>query len=166
MHRNCFNTLNYFSLAVILGRFKIATKLSIEIYKRTQIFNFVMYKTMQNDDLYQKSINPDIKIEKREINIIQFCIAKKLKDRLIYLVHSKLGINIRIDEWQSIQELIGKEREQIQSMSEQEYSHIWQTIADEPKSKLKRISLMKMNEEGIEHKKHQLFIDNYDERIM
>jgi len=63
-------TLNYFTLAVVLGHFKIATRIAIELYKRTYRFNYVMYKSMTNDDLYQKTINPEIKVKGQDLNII------------------------------------------------------------------------------------------------
>lgn len=63
MYRNIMTTLNYFTLAVVLGHFKIAARIAIELYKRTYKFNYVMYKSMTNDDLYQKTINPDIKVK-------------------------------------------------------------------------------------------------------
>ena len=54
----------------------------------------------------------------------------------------------------------------MQKMSENEYSHLWQEIGEEPKSKLKKVSEMQMNEDVSEFKQHQLFVDNYDEKIM
>ena len=101
-HRNCFTSLNYFALAVILAHFKIATKVSIELYARTRIYNFGFSKTMHDDDLYQKSINPEIKVEGQVVNIVRFCIIKGLEDQLVYLANKALGINIKESEWTEI----------------------------------------------------------------
>ena len=72
MYKNCKTTLNYFTLALFHNAFEIAKLIQIEIYRRTSPYNFKRYRNKGNDELYQKTINPSIKIQGKEFTLIQY----------------------------------------------------------------------------------------------
>ena len=64
MYKNIKTTLNYFALAIMTKNYIAAIMIADLIYEGTYHMNSLMYKSKQNDKLYQKTINPDLKINK------------------------------------------------------------------------------------------------------
>ena len=74
MYKNINTTLNYFALAMLCQNYTVAILIAEHLYKRTMVYNHNMYKTKENDRLYQKSINPEIKIKKIGYNLFDFLL--------------------------------------------------------------------------------------------
>ena len=105
MYNNFKTTLNYFALAIFTNDFLIATLIAIETYKRTNPYNYYLYKNMYNDELYQKTINSNIKINKEEMKLLSYFVEKKVKKTVLYLVNKKIGIDIKPEQQEEICEL-------------------------------------------------------------
>ena len=74
MYKNINTTLNYFALGMLCQNYTVAILIAENIYLRTMVYNHNMYKTKENDRLYQKSINPEIKIKKQGYNLFDFLL--------------------------------------------------------------------------------------------
>ena len=94
MYNNCKTTLNYFALAVFNDDFLIASLIATEVYQRTMPYNYLLYKNKKNDGLYQKIINPKIKINKQETHLLVYFLEKKVKNSVLYLVNKKIDTKI------------------------------------------------------------------------
>ena len=94
MYNNCKTTLNYFALAVFNDDFLIASLIATEVYERTKHYNYLLYKNKKNDELYQKIINPKIKIKSQETYLLTYFLEKKVTNSVLYLVNKKIDINI------------------------------------------------------------------------
>lgn len=174
MYNNFKTTLNYFALAVFNDEFLIATLIAIDLYKRTMPYNCYLYKSMKSDELYQKTINPNIKINKKEMKLISYFIENKVKNTVLYLVNKKIGIDVKQEQQKEICELFEVDQfDQVQEMSENTFD-CWSQIIHKDKFLFEARYYKNMSKqlENVFHlKKKQmlgltLVYDQYDDNII
>ena len=68
----------------------MATLIQHELYERTRAYNYKLYKFKHNDELFQRIVNQVLKVDKKDYSLISYCVERKLKSKLLFLVHDQI----------------------------------------------------------------------------